>query len=204
MELKTRDLSLENKPTKSAEIKKPVHFSLDKEKSFSDKEGEKKEKEEKKTKAPHPICTHIYEKNLISFAQNVSDGSTQNLSSLHKLEQLTSILVDKLSYQVEKGISKTSIFLAGTESLPELAGSEIQITCYDTDPHRFHIDFLTSPSGALFLSKHLSCLQSELISKFPDHFFSVAKPMLNTYSAKEKKHEGKKIQSAMKKNSHLF
>lgn len=93
-------------------------------------------------------------------------------------------ILEKVSYQIENGVEKTSIFFGKSEKNPSLQGTEIHIMRYDTDPLRFHIELASSPQGVLVLSSEMGNLRDHLRKQFPDQFFSIAKPCLNTYSRK--------------------
>ncbi len=94
---------------------------------------------------------------------------------------LVEAVLEKVSYQIEKGVEKTSIFFGTSCNNPSLKGSEITITCYDTAPMSFHLDFFSSAQGVLFLSSEMGHLKEQLQKKFPEHFFCFANPCLNSY-----------------------
>ncbi len=94
---------------------------------------------------------------------------------------LVEAVLEKVSYQIEKGVEKTSIFFGESSNNPSLKGSEITITCYDTAPMRFHLDFFSSAQGVLVLSSEMGHLKEQLQKKFPEHFFCFANPCLNSY-----------------------
>lgn len=152
------------------------------------KETELERKHKRSTKksqddsAPCLIETALLEKTLIHH-----DSLSSKTLCYEPLEStaLVEAVLEKISYQMEKGIEKTSIFFGESCKNPFLKGSEIHITCYDTDPMRFHLDFFSSAQGIVVLTAEMGNLKEQLQKKFPNQFFCLANPCLNTYSKKK-------------------
>lgn len=142
----------------------------------------------------------LYEKTLIERAINF-ESNALSISHTEPLAALVDSLIDKLGYIFEKGISTTSLFIRnnGTNSL--LQSTEVTIKCYDTAPYSFHIDFFTTPTGSQFLHQNLISLSSHLHEAFPESFFSIAKPSLNTYVSRNKKASAHQI---LRKNEEKY
>ena len=143
-----------------------------------------KPSEEKKKKEPTSLEGAFLEKPLLMM-QGASPCE-KNAGS-QELKLFFDVMVDTISHQEKKGISTTTLLLGENPKLTILNGTEITLKCYDTDPSKFHIDFLSTPQGGAFLAQHLPTLQSHLQQAFPQTFFSLAKPLLNTYVTKDKK-----------------
>lgn len=131
------------------------------------------------TQKPSSIETALLEKLLI-LKDSISLKPELRYEPLGSIALVEAVL-EKISYQIEKGVEKTSIVFGETSTNPALKGSEISITCYDTDPMRFHLDFFSSAQGVLVLSAQMGHLKEWLEKKFPKQFFSLAPPCLNTY-----------------------
>ena len=146
-------------------------------------EGRKKHKEQKKeTKSQPERLDSFYEKQLI-FTPAPTGEEVQTISPSKELSALVDSLIDKLAYVIDKGISKTHIFIGNTPS-HSIHQTEITITHYDTAPHSFYIDFLAPEASCQFLTSHLASLSHTLTHALPKCLFSLSKPTLNTYSSK--------------------
>ena len=150
-------------------------------------------------KEPSSIETALLEKTLI-HQDSISTKEKVRYEPLGSVALVEAVL-EKISYQIEKGVEKTSIFLGETATNPALKGSEISITCYDTDPMRFHLDFFSSAQGVLVLSAEMGHLKELLQKKFPKQFFSLASPCLNTYKNNKNPIFGRKSDKITKNSS---
>lgn len=166
-----------------------------------DLEGKHKHRkqEKKKTTNSHPErLDAFYEKHLI-FTPTPPQEEIQSVSSSKALATLVDSLIDKLHYVIDKGISKTHIFIGNTPSHP-IHQTEITITHYDTAPHSFYIDFLAPESSCQFITSHLIALSHNLEHSMPKCLFSLSKPLLNTYTSKVGKKESSSKLEKNKKN----
>jgi hypothetical protein len=154
----------------------------------------------KESPLPCLIETALLEKSLI---QKLSVSTTPCLTyEALGSTALVEALLEKISYQTEKGVEKTSIFFGDSCNNPSLRGSEVHITCYDTDPMKFHLDFFSSAQGVLVLSSEMGNLKDQLQKKFPEHFFCLSNPCLNTFSKKKSSScFSRKIEGITKKSS---
>lgn len=185
-----RHMTLPSKPSLEPKHTPKKTFSLQK---------KEKEPQSNKKKEPSTLEEAFLEKALILTSP--FQQKSEDISSSKTIEILSSTLIEHLSHQEKQGISTTTLLLGDQSPLKVLCGTEIEIKCYDTDPTKFHIDFFSTPQGALFLSTHLTSLHERLQSSFPDTFFSLAKPLLNTYATKEKRKENYKPVSKPEKTN---
>lgn len=149
------------------------------------RELEGKRKQKKTSNSQPERLDSFYEKQLI-FTPTPVQEDIQGISPSKELSALVDSLIDKLSYVIDKGISKTHIFI-GNSSSQCIHQTEITITHYDTAPHSFYIDFLAPEASCQFLASHLACLSHSLEHALPKCLFSLSKPVLNTYSSKIKR-----------------
>lgn len=169
-------------------------FSLDK----KEKNREDKTSKAHKPKKEEEVPTEAFIEKPFKFISPLLQENTC-IDSKKTIEAATEILSTAIVHKEKQGISTTTLTLQDHPHLSILSGTMIELVCYDTAPMSLQINFFSSPQGALFLSSHLSTLHENLQKAFPDTFFSIAKPLLQTTSSKDRRKEKESFQEKAKK-----